>query len=1058
MRGTVNKLLKNPVFHALSDLRLSAILMLLFAIAAAVGTWIESHYANLGSIETGIAAVFELVYDAPWFNALLILFFLNLLLNLVRQILRRRLSLQFLMVHAGMLLILAGAGLTRWWGFEGEIRIREGQAQGRVASSDDYAVVALGNEEAALPVRLYRPGAQSHGASVTLGGKAYTLGVAEFWPRFEARPVPGEGGVARLRLAVAEAGSSVRQDLFEGEDLWIGGIYLRFHKESPADSGRASEELIEGYGTRIDLARQGDRVILRAGFPLDISSAGSDEAVSHLPVGESRLLLEGDLIQGSQGFQVLVERIDPSLVPGGVASENPNAGAAARITLEGEDGRAEAICVLGDEPSPVRLGEQSFELRYGPVYSDLPYELLLQDFVLNTYPGSDNPASYESHLLLNDPEQGIEGRPVRIWMNHPLDHRGIRHFQSSYDPDRLGTVLALNRDPGKGLTYVGYTVISLGFLWVLLRILVRRWQSLRQAAGGGLLLALLCAGLAGECRAEDGPAVPPALELSRANLEAVSRLVVQDFRGRMKPFDTLARETAMKITKRTRFEGREPAELFLGLALHPEAWFDYPAIHVKNPGVQQLLGVADTVHHVALASVMHPEGYTLAEVVDAAHRTPSNRRDKTQQKLIPFDERVHLFFGALQGNALRLFPLPDDPGNSWLTIEKVLQAIPAEDSRRIEFQRAGGVLFEGLLEGNDARTAEGLALVAGLQQRYGAAVIPSALRIKAELGLNGSRPFARSLLPYLLGFTLLITAFFVGLLRRGGARWRFRDPLYLLGMLSFGGAFALHGWGFALRWIASGRAPLSNSHESLLWVALAVALAGLLFELLSRTAAAGALSSLLTAVVLGVSMLSTFDPSIGPLMPVLASYWLTIHVTVITASYGFLGLSCLIGLLTLVLFVIHRRRCTPAALRAVTQLDQLNVDVMIAGIGLLSVGTLLGGVWANESWGRYWGWDPKETWALVSILLYAMLLHFRWIPRLANAFVQAAGSFLLVWSIVMTYFGVNYLLMGLHSYAAGDKVAIPLWVKLACLFSLLFCLVAWRAWSSSRAMWEARAN
>jgi cytochrome c-type biogenesis protein CcsB len=543
------------------------------------------------------------------------------------------------------------------------------------------------------------------------------------------------------------------------------------------------------------------------------------------------------------------------------------------------------------------------------------------------------------------------------------------------------------------------------------------------------------------------------LSLSPENLEATARLIVQDYRGRMKPLDTLARETSIKITRRTRFEGREPVGFFLGLGVHPEAWYQHPMIHVKNPGVRQLLGVDRSVRHVALSSVLQDDGYTLREVVEAAHRTPANRRDKTQQKLVVFDERVHLLFGALQGTSLRIFPVPDDPGNTWQTIEKVLEGLPERDPRREEFTLAAGTFFGGLLAGDDGGIGEGLRLIHELQRRYGAEVIPSKMRIDAELALNQTRPFVVSTVPYLTGFVLLIVGFFVGLLSRRGGFWSWKSPIYLLGMSAFVAGFGIHLWGFVLRWIASARAPLSNGHESLLWVALAVALAGILFELVSRTAAVGAVASLLSAVVLGVSMLGTFDPSIGPLMPVLASYWLNIHVTVITASYGFLGLCSLLGLLTLVLVLIHRRRSNPAAVRAIDHLDQLNVDVMIVGVGLLTVGTLLGGVWANESWGRYWGWDPKETWALVSILLYAMILHFRWIPRLANPFVQAAGSFLAIWSIVMTYFGVNYLLMGMHSYAAGDTVAIPLWVTLSGVGSVLFTLVAWLAWSSQREPW-----
>jgi len=935
----VNRPLQDPVFRFLSDLRLAAVILAVFAVASGVGTWIESHYANIGSLETGRVAAFHLVYDAAWFNALLGLLFVNLLMNLIRRILRGRRPAGFLLVHVGMLLILAGAGVTRWWGYEGVLRIREGQAGNMVASSEVFAVAAVGSDEAAMPVRLYKPGAQTYRKRVDIGDETLTLGVAEFWPRFEQSLEPGGGGL----------------------------------------------------------------------------------------------------------------------------SADPDAPAAARIYVEKDGERAEAVCIQGDEPQSVGLDGRQYDLRYGSVLSELPYEIFLEDFVLETYPGSDNPAGYESHVRLTDPERGITGRPVRIWMNHPLNHRGTKHFQASYDRDQQGSVLAINRDPGKTPTYIGYTVITLGFLVVIARIIYRRVIALRTLAKAATVVAMC--GLATPTGAttqdhEPSPAhdhptaAPPELTLSPENLEAASRLIVQGYRGRMKPLDTLARETAVKITKRTRFEGREPVEVFLGLAVHPEAWYGHPAIHVKNPGVQNLLGVDRLVNHVPLSSLLHQDGYRLHDAVEEAHRTPSNRRDKTQQQLIVFDERVHLLFGALQGNSLRLFPIPDDTGHTWQTIEQVLAALPEQDPRRTEFKLAAGTLFDGLLANDDDRLGEGLRLVHELQRRYGAEVIPSELRIDSELTLNETRPFVLSALPYLLGFVLLIIAFFMGLLSRRGGIWLWRSPLYLLGMLALLAGFTMHLWGFVLRWIASARAPLSNGHESLLWVALAVALAGILFELISRTAAVGALASLLTAVVLGVSMLGTFDPSIGPLMPVLASYWLNIHVTIITASYGFLGLSCLLGLLTLVLFVIDRRRPTPAVVRTVGILDQLNVDVMIAGVGLLAAGTLLGGVWANESWGRYWGWDPKETWALVSILLYAMILHLRWIPRLANTFVQAAGSFLAIWSIIMTYFGVNYLLMGLHSYAAGDKVAIPLWATVSCLLSVVFSVIAYRAWVGRRNSWR----
>jgi ABC-type transport system involved in cytochrome c biogenesis permease subunit len=231
--------------------------------------------------------------------------------------------------------------------------------------------------------------------------------------------------------------------------------------------------------------------------------------------------------------------------------------------------------------------------------------------------------------------------------------------------------------------------------------------------------------------------------------------------------------------------------------------------------------------------------------------------------------------------------------------------------------------------------------------------------------------------------------------------------------------------------------------------------AGAIFEVNNRRGAAAGLAALLTAVVLGVSMMSAFDPAIGPLVPVLASYWLNIHVTVITSSYGFLGLGSLLGGLILVL---HLFKGVPSAtIRTdVLKLDRLLFHVITAGLALLSVGTLLGGVWANESWGRYWGWDPKETWSLVTILVYALVTHFRWIPALNRPWVLAAGSFLGIASVIMTYFGVNYFLAGLHSYAQGEAAKVPTWVYVtAAVMVSLVVVSGWfdrhRTWASSPA-------
>ncbi len=1170
----MKSLVQNPVFKFLSDLKLAAVLLAIFAIASGVATWLESYYAGLGSTETGRAAAYDMVYDAAWFNGLLILLFVNLLLNLVRRLARGRQPLGFLLVHVGMLVILAGAGVTRWYGYEGYLRIREGQANNVVSSAKTYAVVQKDDRRAYYPVRLYRPGDQNVSRTVPLGDDKLELGVAEYWSRFEEQMVPGPGGVAQVTFGTMGEQGMQMATLVEGGQEQIAGATVRFLrgplpeagaptsrfgdirvrvgdqscslpvKPEPGPAGEcggwtfeitefqtdyrtggpsnpdgpmlnpmvrvaatspsgetaekilfalhpdfammhdedsllAQVDMLYQLNNGIDLARDGDTIVMRSSSPMVIADMGGGNE-RELPAGQTTVLEDGKLIRSADGFQAVTSGVHTSLVSRPVQGANPNAPEAARMYVRKNGERAEALCIKGDRARPVQLGGETYLLSFGSILKTLPYELFLKDFVLDTYPGSDNPASYESHVLLNDPEKGIEGQPVRIWMNNPLNHRGTKHFQSSYDRDRRGTVLSINKDPGKMPTYIGYTILSVGFFIIIGRIVASRSQGKAGNMLGAALIMAAAAALAPTgALAQDHPtsqehpqaapsgeaahdhdhdhahdhapamsaarSIPPVIKLSPESHDAASRLIVQDWRGRMKPLDTLARETAVKISKKTKFEGREPVESFLGYVVHPQQWYRYPCIAVKNPGVQKLLGVSGDTHHVSLASLLDGGGYKLNDVVNEAHRTPANKRNKTQQKLIGFDERVHLLYTALQGTSLRIFPMPDDPGHTWHDVDKVLNGLPAGDPRRAEFEAAADALFGGLSANDPMMIARGINLVSDLQHKYGHEVMPSDARVSAEIWLNTFHPFAKATLPYMGAFVLLIIAFFISLFRHDGRPWTWRNPLYSLGMLLFVGGFVLHTAGFATRWVASGRAPLSNGHESLLWVALSVALAGLIFELLSRTAAAGALSALLTPVVLGVSFMGAFDPAIGPLVPVLASYWLNIHVTIITASYGFLGLCCLLGLLTLVLYLTNWRGTNASTTRAIAKLDKLNVDVMIAGIGLLSVGTLLGGVWANESWGRYWGWDPKETWALVSILIYATILHFRWIPKLNNPFVQAAGSFLSIWSIVMTYFGVNYLLVGLHSYAAGEAVSIPQWIIMTVAGSSVLTMLAYFA-------------
>jgi cytochrome c-type biogenesis protein CcsB len=226
-----------------------------------------------------------------------------------------------------------------------------------------------------------------------------------------------------------------------------------------------------------------------------------------------------------------------------------------------------------------------------------------------------------------------------------------------------------------------------------------------------------------------------------------------------------------------------------------------------------------------------------------------------------------------------------------------------------------------------------------------------------------------------------------------------------------------------MRWYIAGHAPWSNGYESMIYIAWATMLAGFIFSRKSLMSLAA--TSIMSGLILFVAHLNWMDPQVTNLVPVLQSYWLAIHVAMITASYGFLGLGALLGMITLVLFILKNTANKERLNLAIKELNAINEMSLLVGLILLTVGNFLGGVWANESWGRYWGWDPKETWALVTILVYAVVVHLRMIKGAYSDYIFSVISLLAFTSVLMTYFGVNYYLAGMHSYAKGDPVPVP---------------------------------
>ena len=327
--------------------------------------------------------------------------------------------------------------------------------------------------------------------------------------------------------------------------------------------------------------------------------------------------------------------------------------------------------------------------------------------------------------------------------------------------------------------------------------------------------------------------------------------------------------------------------------------------------------------------------------------------------------------------------------------------------------------------------------VQNFQKKYGAAVYPSTDKIKFEIAYNKYDVFKKLFSYYMLAGLLLFVLVIFQIFNK-------KSLVNVLIKINVGVIllfFAMHTAGLGARWFISGHAPWSNAYESMIYVGWATMFFGLAFGKKSTLTIAA--TSFLTAMILMIAHWNWMDPEIANLVPVLNSYWLMIHVAIIVASYGPFALSMILGILALVLMILTRSSNKKKLNNTIKELTTINEMSITVGLILLTIGNFLGGMWANESWGRYWGWDPKETWALISIMTYAFVLHMRLVPGLRGRFTYNLMSVIAFASIMMTYFGVNFYLSGLHSYASGDKIVTPSFVYYSILFVAVLGVLAY---------------
>ena len=505
--------------------------------------------------------------------------------------------------------------------------------------------------------------------------------------------------------------------------------------------------------------------------------------------------------------------------------------------------------------------------------------------------------------------------------------------------------------------------------------------------------------------------------IDKEHAELYSKVLTIDNNGRIKPFHTTASEILRKICRKTSLYNQNSSQIVLGMTVDPLLWQIIPLIKVDNDDILKIINRQEEL--VSFVSFFENNQYLLSPYVESAYSKKPIDRTKFDKKILEVDERVNICSMIFSDRFVNIFPQKE---GGWTA--DVPMDIPGVDSTKTQSfkQIYRDLVFSAYSSNSWKEVNLILQFVNKWQNNYAQSVVlPSRTKINSEIFYNNLDPFGwtRLFLLYFLSGCLLLSILLIDIFYTH----KFINFISLFIQIIIYSGFFFHLFALILRWYVSGHAPWSNAYESVIFIAFATMIAGVLFSRKSNFALSAA--CLVSAMLLVVANLNWLNPEMTNLVPVLNSYWLMIHVSVITSSYGFFGLCAFLGFFNMLLIILSNRSKIQSN---VSELTLINEQSMMLGLFLLTVGTFLGGVWANESWGRYWGWDPKETWALVSIIVYSIILHIRLLKSrrynyLFNLFALFGFS-----SILMTYFGVNYYLDGLHSYAAGDAFPIPTFV------------------------------
>lgn len=1065
----MGNILKNILFST----RLMAVLFFLFAFAMGIGTFVESEYS------TTTARIY--VYNAWWFEVIMLFFMINFFGNIFRYRLLRKEKWATLLIHLSFIFILLGAFITRYVSYEGVMPIREGATENTFLSEKTYIKAMVDGEINGKPRRKTLKGdylVSSEGIAsgswmqgsfpwkTDFNGQPFSIDYKGFIQGAEEGILPDENGEEYLKVVESGGGDRHNHFLKSGEKPSnLHNILITFNNPTDGAINIMSDE----YGNyTIKSPFGGEYMIMAAQQKGKVykDSVQPFQLRSLYNLAGLQFVIPEPAIKGKIGVVETPAQLKDQA--DAIILEVSSKGETEEVRVMGGKGRTNA-------PVKITVGGLDFWLSFGAEQLTLPFSIKLNDFIAERYPGTQEGGGYKSFMskvtLVDEPSFDYD-----IYMNHIMDHKGYRFFQAQFDRDEKGTILSVSHDYwGTNITYLGYMLLYLALMVILfdkntrfgdLKKQLEKVKKRKKTLTAIVLLFFSLGAFAQETSSEntiqqdtveqqvedahaghnhapgedhDHEVVTQSItdkqidSIIAANLvpkehaDKFGRLVIHD-NGRMKPINTYAQELLRKLSKSNTYKDSISAnQVLLSMIQYPKLWYNAHFISLKrqkHDSLRKIIGVEKSDGYAMLLDFFDERGqYKLAPYLEDAYKT--NTPNQYEKAIKEFDLKLGLLNRAVSGEILKIFPIPNHEDNDWISGEDYRtnpnRGFQPKDSLYERYVKNAIPVYTLILNaaqksGDYTEADKMLESFRKRQEEFGSTILPSIEKIDAEIIYNKYNIFEKLMIFYLL-VGLLMFIFIIIQIFDDNKGLRFIIKLFKWLVIAL---FFVHTAGLIARWYISGHAPWSDAYESMIYVAWASMLFGLLFGRKSDLTTAA--TTFVVAMILWGAHMNWLDPGIANLQPVLNSYWLLIHVAVIVASYGPFALSMILGIVSLLLIILTNKKNKKRMelnLKEITIINEMSVTV---GLVMLTIGNFLGGMWANESWGRYWGWDPKETWALISIMVYAFVLHMRLVPGLRGRWFFNWMTISAFGSILFTYFGVNFVLSGLHSYATGDAV------------------------------------